>query len=134
MPMGESLMKSNDNMLFFLFGVVFWIVGTLAYRMRGTFVFESGSVRYWVNFVVIPIVSTAICIVLLKARHIPAHKWAEASLLIALPGMFGEAAILSSFTTFMPRMHAESGGKYGAFLFASYALLLTVAEIVTLKA
>jgi hypothetical protein len=31
-------------------------------------------------------------------------------------------------------MHAESGGKYGAFLFASYALLLTVAEIVTLKA
>jgi hypothetical protein len=48
--------------------------------------------------------------------------------------MFGEALLLSRFATFMPRMHPETGGKYGAFLFATYALFLTIAEIVTIRA
>lgn len=64
------------------------------------------------------------------------RRWsgASAALLIALPGMFGEAVLLSRFATFMPRMRLETGGKYGAFLFATYALFLTIAEIVTVAA
>jgi hypothetical protein len=31
-------------------------------------------------------------------------------------------------------MHPETAGKYGAFLFASYALFLTIAEIITVRA
>jgi hypothetical protein len=30
-------------------------------------------------------------------------------------------------------MHLETAGKYGAFLFASYALFLTIVEVVTLR-
>jgi len=127
-------MKMYDKLLFVLFGVVFWVVGTIFYELRGLHVFESTSQRYWINFVITPIVSAVICILLLKTRHVPAAEWASAALLIALPGMFGEAALLSRFAVFMPRMHPETAGKYGAFLFAAYALFLTIAEIVTIRA
>jgi Family of unknown function (DUF5367) len=55
-------------------------------------------------------------------------------LLLALPGMAGEALVLSNLSTFMPKIHAASGGRYGAFLFATYALVLGAAEFVTLRA
>jgi len=55
-------------------------------------------------------------------------------LLLAIPGMIGEAVVLSHLSTFMPKLQATSGGKYGAFLFATYALVLGLAEIVTLRA
>jgi hypothetical protein len=55
-------------------------------------------------------------------------------LLLAIPGMIGEAVVLSHLSTFMPRIHASSGGRYGAFLFATYALVLGIAEVVTLRA
>jgi hypothetical protein len=34
----------------------------------------------------------------------------------------------------MPKLNATSGGKYAALLFAAYALVLGIAEIVTLRA
>jgi hypothetical protein len=34
----------------------------------------------------------------------------------------------------MPKMQEASAGKYGAFLFATYALVLGIAETVTLRA
>jgi hypothetical protein len=55
-------------------------------------------------------------------------------LLLAIPGMIGESLVLSNLSTFMPKLHATSGGRYGAFLFATYALVLGVAEVVALRA
>jgi len=127
-------MTTQDKFLFGVFGAAFWVVGTIWYEWRGPHVFESSSQRYWINFVITPVVTAAICIVLLKWRHVPALDWASAALLIALPGMFGEAALLSDFARFMPRMHPQTAGRYGAFLFASYALFLTIAEMVTIRA
>jgi len=127
-------MKMHDRVLFLLFGLAFWIIGTLWYELRGPLVFETTSLRYWINFVLTPIVSAAVCIAILKWRHIPTPEWASAALLIALPGMFGEAVLLSNFAVLMPRMQPASAGRYGAFLFAAYALFLTIAEIVTLRA
>jgi len=127
-------MHIYDQSLFLLFGAAFWVIGTIWYELRGPQVFESSSQRYWINFALTPVVTAVICILLLRWRHIPAAGWASAALLIALPGMFGEAVLLSRFATFMPRMHPETAGKYGAFLFAAYALFLTIAEIVTIRA
>ena len=45
-----------------------------------------------------------------------------------------ESVVLSHFSTFMPRLHETSAGRYGAFLFATYAVVLSIAEIVTLRA
>jgi hypothetical protein len=126
-------MKMHDKLLLALFGLAFWVIGTGWYQMSGPHVFEAGSQRYWINFIVTPVVTAAICVLILKWRQIPATEWAAAALLIALPGMFGEAALLSDFARFMPRMRLETAGKYGAFLFASYALFLVIAEIVTIR-
>ena len=54
-------------------------------------------------------------------------------LLLAIPGMVGEAIVLSNLRTFMPRIQEESGGRYGAFLFTTYAVVLGIAEFATLR-
>lgn len=124
-------MRPFDKLLFLLLGVAFWIGGTALYEFRGPQIFESTAPRYWINFALTPVFTTAICVLILEWRQTPAADWASAALLIALPGMFGEAVLLSRFADFMPRMRPESAGRYGAFLFATYALFLTIAEIVT---
>ncbi len=53
---------------------------------------------------------------------------------IAIPGMIGEAILLSRFSVLMPGMQPPSAGKYSGFLFATYALFLAIAETVTLRA
>ena len=57
-----------------------------------------------------------------------------AMLLLALPGMIGEAVVLSHLATFMPRIQETSGGRYGAFLFATYAVVLGIAAFATFRA
>jgi NAD/NADP transhydrogenase beta subunit len=127
-------MKSQDTLVLILFGFVFWAVGTLFYRLRGPMIFESNPARYWINFVLTPLISAALCILVLKLRHIPPSDWANAALLIAIPGMFGEAILLSSFTRWMPILSPATGSRYGAFLFATYAVVLTICEAAALRA
>jgi hypothetical protein len=127
-------MRGREIAVMLVFGAMFWIAGTLWYEWRGSQVFETSAVRYWINFILTPVVTTAVCILILRWRHIEAAQWASAMLLVAIPGMLGEALLLSHFSAMMPRMQPASAGKYGAFLFATYALVLGIAEIVTLRA
>jgi hypothetical protein len=126
-------MRAREIVLLLGFGLVFWVAGTLWFERTGPRVFETTAIRYWVNFILTPILSTAGCLLILLWRQIPASGWVSAILLIALPGMFGEAILLSHFSTLMPRMQEASAGRYGAFLFATYALVISIAEIVTLR-
>jgi hypothetical protein len=130
----EVVVRGREIALLLTFGLFFWIAGTLWFERTGPRVFETTALRYWINFIITPVVSTAGCILILRWRHIPTSGWTSAILLIALPGMFGEAILLSHFSTLMPRMREASAGKYGAFLFATYALVIGIAEIVTLRA
>ena len=41
--------------------------------------------------------------------------------------------MLSNLSRFMPKLHVASGGKYGAFLFGTYAFVLALAEVITLR-
>jgi hypothetical protein len=127
-------MKTQDAVLLFAIGFLIWLLGTFYYAARGALILETTSARYWAAFVLSPILSAAMCIVILRWRRIAPAHWASAMLLLAVPGMVGEAVVLSHLATFMPRLHATSGGRYGAFLFATYALVLGVAEVVTLRA
>lgn len=127
-------MKTQDTVLLLAFGAVFWIAGTIWYQARGVSVFETNSLRYVMNFVLTPIVTAAICVLILRWRQIPGSGWASAALLIAIPGMIGEVILLSRFAVLMPKMQPATAGKYGGFLFATYALFLAIAEVVTLKA
>lgn len=127
-------MKGLDVALLLALGSIIWILGTVHYARHGPAILETTSSRYWHEFVLSPVISAVLCIVILRWRHIPAAHWASAVLLLAIPGMIGEAIVLSNLSTFMPRLHEASGGRYGAFLFAAYALVLASAEVVTLRA
>jgi hypothetical protein len=127
-------MKSRDIIYLSVVGLVIWIIGTVYYGYIGSRVLETTSLSYWISFALSPVFSALICIAILRRRHIPSPNWAAAMLLLAIPGMIGEALVLTNLTTFMPRLHAESGGRYGALLFATYAMVLGIAEIVTLRA
>jgi hypothetical protein len=131
---GGEQMKAMDVAVLLLLGLMIWIVGTIYYASRGPLMLETTSFRYWMAFAVSPIFSALLCIVILRWRHIAAADWTSAMLLLAIPGMLGEAVVLSNLSTFMPKLQAASGGRYGAFLFATYALVLGVAEVVTLRA
>ena len=126
-------MKTQDIVLLLAFGIVFWIAGTIWYELRGPLVFETTGARYWVNFVLTPLVTAGVCILMLRWRHVPNAEWASAALLIAIPGMIGEAVLLSRFGELMPKMQAASAGKYGGFLFATYAVVLGIAEMVSIR-
>jgi len=127
-------MEKQDVALLLVLGLIIWIVGTIYYANRGPAIFETTSLHYWSAFALSPIVSAALCIAILRCRHIAPANWASAMLLLAIPGMVGEAVVLSNLAIFMPKLHATSGGRYGAFLFATYALVLGVAEVVALGA
>jgi Family of unknown function (DUF5367) len=130
---GESSMKIQECMLLLSLGLVIWIFGTVYYAYTGHRILETTSVRYWVSFASSPIISAALCILILRWRHVDQSKWAVAMLLLAIPGMIGEAIVLSNLGTFMPRIQETSGGRYGAFLFATYAVVLSIAEFATLR-
>lgn len=127
-------MRAREITLLLILGTVFWIAGTLYYEKRGPLIFETTALRYWSNFILTPIVTSGLCVLILRGLDTPVSGWASAMLLIALPGMVGEALLLSHFSTLMPRMQAASGGRYAAFLFATYAVTLGIAEMATLRA
>ena len=126
-------MKIQECMLLLSIGLIIWICGTIYYAYTGHGVLETTQVRYWVSFAISPIISAALCILILRWRHVDQSNWAVAMLLLAIPGMMGEAIVLSNLGTFMPRIQETSGGRYGAFLFATYAVVLSIAEFATLR-
>jgi hypothetical protein len=130
----EVFMKGHDSLFLLLFGFALWLAGTIYYELRGPVILETTSRIYWINFILSPILSSIVCILILRGRHIPQSAWGSAALLLALPGMIGEAVLLANFSSLMPRLQPASGGKYAAFLFAAYALFLGIAEMVSLKA
>jgi hypothetical protein len=125
--------NTQDCLILLVLGSAIWAAGTLYFAYVGHRVLEAGSARYWVSFAVSPIVSVAICALILRWRHVARSDWALAMLLLAIPGMLGESVVLTNVSAFMPRIHEVSGGRYGAFLFATYAVVLSVGEWVSLN-
>ena len=108
-------MKVQDGALLFGLGLAVWIAGTLYYAAHGAAILETTSARYWRSFLLSPIVSAAICVGVLKWRAIAPSSWAQAMLMIALPGMIGEAVVLSHLGTFMPGCRQPPGANTGPF-------------------
>jgi uncharacterized membrane protein YdjX (TVP38/TMEM64 family) len=127
-------MNVQQCIVLFVLGLLIWVLGSAYYAYVGPQVLETTKLHYWISFWISPVVSTILVVVILRLFHVAPRNWALAALLIAIPGMIGEAVVLSHLSTFMPRIQESSGGRYGAFLFATYAVVLGIAEYVTLKA
>jgi len=127
-------MKGKEVALLLALGLAIWVIGTIYYAVRGPAILETTRARYWTVFALSPIFSALLCVLILRWRQIAPADWATAMLLLAIPGMIGEAIVLSNLSTFMPKLRAESGGRYGAFLFITYGLVLGLAEAMTIRA
>ena len=92
-------MKIRECPLLLSLGLLIWILGTIYYGYTGHRVLETTPARYWVSFAISPIISAALCILILRWRHIPPSTWAVATLLLAIPGMIGEALVLYNLGT-----------------------------------
>lgn len=126
-------MRMQECVLLLFLGLIIWVFGTIYYAHAGHGVLETTPSRYWLSFAISPIISAGLCILVLRWRHVASANWAVAMLLLAIPGMIGEAIVLSNLKTFMPKIRENSGGRYGAFLFATYAVVLGIAEFATLR-
>jgi hypothetical protein len=127
-------MKTRDIATLLVLGVLLWLMGTAYYEFRGVAIFETTRLQYWLNFILVPVLTVGAVVRVLRARHIPPQSWAVAALLLALPGMLGEALVLSNFPAMMPRLRVATAGRYGGFLFLLYALVLAAALSVSLIA
>ena len=126
-------MNTRDVMRLLVLGLIIWALGTVYYAYTGPLIFETTAIRYWISFFLSPVISGAICVAVLRRLRVPAANWASAMLLLAIPGMIGEAIVLINWSTFMPRLHTASAGKYAAFLFVTYAVVLSLAVLINLK-
>jgi hypothetical protein len=131
---GGTVMNRTEIAILLFAGIAIWVLGTIYFSFRGQAILETTSIRYWLSFTLTPILSAILCACILKLLHIPAAHWTSAMLLLALPGMVGEAILLTHFAAFMPRLQIASSGRYGALLFATYFIALGFAEAITLRA
>jgi uncharacterized membrane protein YpjA len=121
-------MNGHIRLLLLVLGFVIWVVGTIYYGFVGARVLETTPVRYWVSFALSPIVSAVLVFAIVRWLRVAPGDTVAAVVLLALPGMVGEAVVLTHLSTFMPRIQASSGGRYGALLFATYAVVLAIAS------
>jgi uncharacterized membrane protein YpjA len=129
----EIPMTGHMRVLLLVLGFIIWVLGTVYYGFVGPRVLETTPVRYWVSFALSPIVSAVLVFAIVKWLRVSAADAVAAVVLLALPGMVGEAVVLTHLSTFMPRIQASSGGRYGALLFATYAVVLAIASGLELK-
>ena len=125
-------MKGQEVALLLVLGSILWLIGTICYAKYSRAILETTSLSYWCAFALSAIGSAVLCVAILRWRGIASANWATAMLLLAIPGMLGETVVLSNLSKFMPKLQAASGGKYGAILFGTYALVLALSEVITL--
>jgi hypothetical protein len=126
-------MNGHTRLLLLVLGFGIWVAGTIYYGFVGARVLETTPVRYWVSFALSPILSAMLVFAIVKWLRVSRADAVGAVVLLALPGMVGEAVVLTHLSTFMPRIQASSGGRYGALLFATYAVVLAIASGLELK-
>lgn len=126
-------MTTREQVLLLAAGLLMWAVGTLYFGQRGQALLATAG-RFWTAAILTAMASAAGCLALLYWRQVPPRDWAAAALLLAIPGLFGEVAALSFAKSLLPRLETTSMGRYAALLFLAYGVVLSLAEIVSLRA
>lgn len=117
-------MNTKDRLSLVLIGFGIWAAATLAYRQVGSIFFERSMMEYWLNMASTGGLYTLAFVGLMRWRRIEPKDWLQGAVCIALPGMLGEIPILAGFAGLMSNMHPETAGRYAAFLFSGYSILL----------
>ncbi len=127
-------MKRAHAIGFAILGFAIWIAATLIYRWIGSYLFEGSAIGYWLNVGATGALVTAVALGLMQWRGVEQRDWLVCAICIVLPGMLGEIPVLSFFSEVMSNMQPETAGRYAAFLFAGYALILGLAGFLSATA
>ena len=127
-------MNTKTSLGLVLIGFIIWLTGTLLFHEFGLYFFECSAVEYWFNLISTGVLCAGVSGGLMKWWRIPEKDWWKGAICIALPGMLGEIPILYGFQELMSNMHPETAGRYAAFLFGGYGLLISFAGLVSIKA
>lgn len=127
-------MSTKDKLGFITLGFIVWAAATSVYRVIGSSFFEGSAAGYWLNVIFTGILYAVVSLGLMKWRKIEQKDWLQGAICITLPGMLGEIPILAGFSDLMSNMQPETAGRYAAFLFGGYSILLGAAWFMSANA
>ena len=116
-------MTQRDAVIFALTGFVVWLVGAVMFRFGGHLLFESGS---WVLLAASLGTAVSVCLLLnvtMAWRKAPAANAVLVAVVMALPGLFGDAAYSLAFHAITGLDQAAAGAFAALVIFGNAALL-----------
>jgi len=121
-------MTRRDVAIYAAAGFSVWLNGAVTFRLGGRFLFESGP---WVTVLVAVVIAALVCLIFRTAmvwRKAPASQAVTVAVLMALPGLFGEAArqLVFGWATGLP---ASAQPAFAAVMLFGNAVLLTYAVV-----
>ncbi len=127
-------MSTKGKFGFIALGFVIWAAGTLIYRIIGSSFFEVNATWYWLNLILTSLLCAVVSLGIMKWGKIEQKDWLQGAICMALPGMFSEIPILVGFSELMSNMQPATAGRYAAFLFACYSIVIGAAWFMSAKA
>ena len=116
-------MAPREMGIFALLGFGVWAPGAVMFRFGGHLMFESGP---WVLLLVAIGVAVTVCLLLrtvMDWRKAPASQAVLVAVVMALPGLFGDAVYASAFSAITGLSPATAGPFASVVIFGNAALL-----------
>ncbi len=113
-------MTQRDALIFALTGFVVWLVGAVMFRFGGHWLFESGP---WVLLAASVSTGFSVCFLLnatMAWRKAPAESAVLVAVIMALPGLFGDAAYALGFHA-ITGLDQASAGAFAALVIVGNA-------------
>jgi hypothetical protein len=113
--------------IFALAGAVAWTGATLFYAAFGTAMIEKAFWFYVINAVLTGVLLTVLFSGLTKATRVRRHEYLAPALAFATPSVLLSIAFAPGALRFFANAAPETMGRYGAYLFFAYMLVLAAA-------
>jgi Family of unknown function (DUF5367) len=121
-------MTNRNILIYALAGLGVWLNGAVTFRLGGRILFDNGPL---VSMIAAIAIAAAVCVVLRMAmawRKAPADQAVTIAVIMALPGLFGEAARQVVFH-WATEMSGAEQPAFAASIFFGNAVLLTYAVV-----
>ena len=116
-------MTRSETLIFAATGFAVWLVGAVMFRFGGHLLFESGP---WVLLAAAISTAVSVCFLLSATmgwRKAPASSAVTVAVVMALPGLFGDAAYALAFHQITGLAQSAAGAFAALVIFGNAALL-----------
>jgi len=121
------IVSKQDGMVFGVAGLLAWTAATAYYAAFGGALIERAFWFYAVNAFLAAGATGFLFHAALLVTRTPQRRKPIAAVAFAAPGVVLGGLLLAFLTDIFPHLEAVSVGRYGAFLFVGYALVVAAA-------